>query len=864
MLRRSILFAVLLIVLVSQRGWAQRLLQQPYHPRLHKGTVAAFLADIRKQTGVSISYASSVVDSNKKVKVPVRTADLAAILEDILQGQAVEATESNGGILLVPRTVTSNAAGHYRIATGRLREKGSGEVIIGASVYDPDLQVGTTTNSYGLYQLAIPEGERRLCIAYVGYKPDTLWMPASGNVRRDLDLVPIATIAEVKVVQRDKGTPGERLRLTPADFKGQPQALGESDPMRSLQLQPGVQAGVDGSSGVIVRGGDPGQNLHLFDGVPLYFVDHFFGLTSVYNSEALKAVDFYKGAFPARYGGRLSSVIDVHGRDGDLQHLGGQASVGLLKASANLEGPIIKDKVGFMVSGRRSWIDGPLSAVREIPEAYFYDLNAKAHWVVNENHRLYVGFYTGRDLIRFTTGNTEQDAYMRVRWNNTVGSVRWNAVISPKLLFNATGTYSYFQFDQKDRVFDVDSAGKLLSNFTLGKSAIRDAALNLQFQWTPGRGHRVQLGSRVGNANFAPSSLDRISGISSISDPLGDPFGSVSTRFKSTELTVYAEDAIRLGESWTIRPGLHMTAWLSGDFKYTSFQPRFYAAYRPKPRHTVYASLSRMGQFLHLLSNNSFGLSSDFWVPSTARIRPEEAWQGTLGWAGNWKKTDFNIEAYYKDVDGVMMVTTGRSLFDNSNGWQDKVEQGQGWGYGAEVAASKSIGPFTASLAYTLSWNWRQFEGLNDGKKFPYRYDRRHNLNTRLSYAPNKRFDAVVQWMFLTGEAFTLPDQLYADLNNNLNTNNIPFGGGGSQYTYNYTDWNAYRLPDVHRMDVGVNFTKYRGSRYSRIWSLGVFNVYGRPNVSFVTIQNDDQGDLKLQGVSIFQFIPYVSLKVKF
>ncbi|RYD51758.1 MAG: TonB-dependent receptor [Sphingobacteriales bacterium] len=837
------------------------LLQTLYKPAFRKGKVASYLADIRRQTGIPVSYASSVLDSNRKVTVFKETTTLEIVFQQLLTGQAIEAAESNGSILLIPRVRPGNAqAIAYRIITGRIREKGSGEVLIGAAVYEPWRRSGVLTNTYGLYQLALPEGESRICLSYVGFKPDTFEVPAAGNFRKDVDLETAGNMDEIKILAKDRGTPGDRMHLRVTESKPQAQSLGSVDPVRDLQLEAGVQSGVPGSSGLIVRGGSPGQNLYLLDGVPLYYVDHFFGLTSVYNGDALKSVDFYKSAFPAKYGGRISSVIDAQGRDGDLQRMGGEASLGLLRAALTLEGPVLKDKMSFLVSGRRSWIDGLLRAVPEAPTAYFYDINGKLQWLINDNHRLYVGFYTGRDQL-LSVGNDSPGYYQRLRWNNTVGSVRWNAILSPRLLMDATATYSFFQFDQRDQVHETDSSGMLQTSFLLGTSAIREAALATQFQWSPGLQYRAIAGIRLARTEFLPSALDR-----QLPNRIIGATGGVSSLFNTTELSGYAENAIRIGERWSFRPGVHIAAWLSGTFQYLSIQPRFYLAYRRTPWETWYASFNRMGQFLHLLSNNSFGLANDFWVPSTARIRPEESWNVNLGVKKEMNKHwEGRLEGYYKYIDGVISYVTGQNLFDNSDRWQDKITQGIGWSYGTELTSTFNHGDWSARMAYALSWNWRQFSALNGGAAFPYRYDRRHNLNLRLTYTPNHRFDATVQWMYMTGEAFTLPDQVYPDLDNNLNIYN-PQGGilTPNGYTYNYAAWNAQRLPAVHRLDIGANFTRRRGLTYVRTWSMGIYNAYARPNVNFVSLRENANGSVSLQGTALLQFMPYVALKIKF
>ncbi len=846
---------------VAQQQPAGKLLQTPLRPGLKKGRVADFLADIRRQTGYSVSFASNVLDSTRRIVIPSQRVDLAALFELIFVGQSVEAVESSSGtgILIIPRTVSDRTAGQYRIVTGRLRERGSGEVLIGASVYDPALRTGTTTNAYGLFQLALPEGERMVCVTYVGYNADTFQVPPTGNLRKDIDLEATGEIEEVSIKARNQGMPGDRIHVAIAGLAGQPQGLGSLDPMRELQTISGVQPATNTSSGVIVRGGSPGQNLYLLDGVPLYYVDHFFGLTSVYNSDALKSVDFYKSAFPSRFGGRISSVIDAHGRDGDLQKFGGGASIGLLQVALDLEGPVVKDKASVMLSGRRSWIDGLLTALPESPGVYFYDANAKVQWLINKNHRLYGGFYTGRDLLRLGSESATDGSYQRLRWSNTVSSLRWNAVLSPRLISDIAATYSQLVFDQRQRVLPVDTALSGEAAFDIGSSTIREGAVNAHFQWTPTGGQTISSGFRLAQSQFVPTAAGRQIGEGPV-----EVGTNLSSKFGNTEISAFIENALRFGDKWTVRPGLRATAWVSGDFSYLSVQPRFYAAYRPRRYTTYYVTGVRMGQFLHLLSSNSFGLTNDFWVPSTAQVRPEESWQAGMGANRRLgKNMELNVEGYYKYTDGVISYVTGKSLFDNSDRWQDKITQGAGWSYGSEVSATYKTTRWDVSAAYTLSWNWQQFAKLNGGAAFPYRYDRRNNLNLKATYSPSHRFNAVAQFIYLTGEAFTLPDQLYPDLDQNLLYTGVGIPKSDN-YTYSYSAWNAYRLPDVHRLDLGANFIRRRGLRYVRTWSAGIYNAYGRANVNFITLRQQADGALSLEGLALIRFLPYVSFKVRF
>jgi hypothetical protein len=841
------------ICLLPLRSGAQegRLLQTPYQPAFSTGTINAFFTDIRRQTGITVSFSASFLDAEDTVTVSQTPQTIGAILELLLAGHNVSLTERRYKILVIPSRKKDGCT-----ISGYVRDQQSREILIGVSIYVPSLKVGTVTNSYGFFSLTLPQGNHTAYISYVGYKTDTAYVDCSRKNRWEILLEPANTLKEVNITS-ERGRPSsgaDHMQLSPGDIYQQQALLGETDVLRALQKATGVQSGIDGSSSIMVRGGDPGQNLYLLDGVPLYYVDHLFGLTSVFNTEAIKSVDFYKGAFPARYGGRLSSIIDVRTRDGDMDRIGGQFAMGLVKSTLNLEGPIVKDKASFMISGRRTWIDGLVYPFTRQIGINFYDINAKGNWIINKNNRIYLSYYSGRDQVRFAQ---DDDALLRTRWGNNIASLKWTTVLSSKLFLNTILTYSHFEYELKDQAEVIDSNGISKEGTYTGASTINEGAARLQLEWFPNYRHKIEAGGSYTYGVFEPTKIVRVNA----RIPL--PVSPVSNEFASNEVTFFVEDEIKLGRKWVFRPGLHWSKWFNPQFDYSGLQPRVYGAYRLPRRQLIYASASRMVQFLHLISNNSYGLPTDFWVPSTERIKPERAWLMTLGYSGKYKELRYNTDIYYKYIDGVIVYTTGKNIFDNSPRWQDKILQGIGRSYGIELSGDHRVGPLQISLAYTLSWNWRQFPQLNEGKPFPYRYDRRHNLKISTICKLGKSSDLGVNWTYMSGEAFTIPDQIYPDLDNNLGI--IQTSATSADYTYHYANWNAYRLPDIHRLDLGCNFTRKRSEHYIRTWSMGVFNAYGRPNIMFVTLDKDEtDGLFKLQRLSVLQFIPYITYKLQF
>jgi hypothetical protein len=852
----------LLILFCSIPAAAQsgHLFAQTYSPSISRGSIQEYLDDLQTKTHIPVSYSAAYTDLQQTVSLPLKTYTVATALQELFRGQALIFRESNDKILILPADKESSRHNSSLITVnGYVKERDNKEVMIGAVLYVSELGISATTNSFGFYSLSLPADKKyRVLCGSAGYVTDTFFSDGQLQGRHDILLAAEnTTLAEVNIIA-EKELPIQQ-KLSYEDIKDRPAVLGENDVMRALQHVAGVQSGTDGTNSVIVRGGDPGQNLSLLDGIPLYYIDHFMGFTSVYNPEAVRSVDFYKGAFPSRFGGRLSSVIDVHTKDGNMEHWGGQFSMGMLKGSLNVEGPLIKNKASIMLSGRRTWPDLLWMPFTRDLALNFYDLNVKANYIWNKNNRLYLSFYNGRDRI----GIDVDLGGAKAGWGNTLGSVRLNSIVNPKLFVNTTLIYSRFLYTLSERRQEISPNGIVYGALYKGRSSIDDIALRLDANWYASTRHKIEFGTHYSIADFIPAEL-------SSEGPYNSGYALISptSRFKVQQLVVFAEDEFKPNRRWTIKPGLHMATWFNAQFTHSSLQPRLYIAYRPASRHTIYTSYTQMAQFLHLINNNTFGLPTDFWLPSAERIRPEKSQLLSLGYSGRDSRgLSWSMEGYYKDIRNTVTYNVGKNLFDNSLPWDQKIVQGNGWSYGAEFSAGKKWRHFTWAASYTLSWSWRQFAQLNAGDAFPYRFDRRHNIRTTLRYEPSTRFNITASWVYMTGEAITLPDQIYPDLDNNLKIWPGTYTGSNN-YTYNLSGWNNYRLPPIHRLDIGMNFTKKKGRRLERTWSAGLFNAYGHRNISYVdlvsTTMPDGSPEFRLRGLSVLQFVPYLSYQLRF
>lgn len=837
---------IFLIVCTIGKGHCQSssLLSLPYVPTQTRGSLGYYLHDISDKTGVTFSFSEELLVQYNNLSVTGHEQTIEATLRSLLNNTSITFVGRPDKILLIPPQHLPKVT-----ISGFIKDSVSQELLIGAYVYIPTLQIGTATNQYGFYSLSVPIGKHELIYACIGYQADSAIIHVKQDLREDKLLSPGIPLAGVKVT-----TPldysGILTHLTNADMSAHAGLLGENDVFRALQHVSGVQSGAEGTSTALVRGGDPGQNLNIMDGVPLYYIDHFYGITSVFNTEAIKSVDFYKGAFPARYGGRLSSIIDVNTRDGNMERAGGSVSMGLLKGSMNLEGPIVKHRSSFLVSARRTWIDALWRPFLDGFKMDFYDINGKVNVIANKNNRVYASFYHGRDQFAFQVFGAD----MRAAWGNTIGSVRWTSVVSPQLFINTTASYSYFRYLLRDQ--DVTVAPDSLGNFPTytGISTIADGSLRIQADYYPATSHHIQAGLLLSRTGFAPAATTYFSDVDN------RPTNTISAApFRAGEVMVYGEDDFRINHQFRLKIGLHWANWWSKSYGYSSLQPRLQLTWSYDSLGCWFVSATRMGKFLHLLQSNTSGFPADFWVPSTERIQPATSW---LYSAGLTRKAghvfDLKAEFYYKKLDKVLAYLGSSNIFSNSLRWQDKLIQGSGSSYGFELDGQYKAKFWSFQGCYTLSWTWRQFDQVNNGKAFPFRYDRRHNVKLNLILRPRKGIVSIIGWTYMSGEAITLPDQAYSNFNGNT------LGIGYYPLTYNYSEPNNYRLPAIHRLDLSISFIRRKRIYYERAWTVGLFNAYGRHNIIGAELIETTPGQISLKGYSLFRYVPTISYSVKF
>ena len=753
--------------------------------------------------------------------------------------------------------------------SGTITDAKTGETLIGATVVDTRSGKGTVTNVYGHFSLTLRRDSVDLKVTYVGYEPQFFQFRLDKNREVNVKLSSSVTLDEVVITAERTGdtrssqmsavvVPVEKLKAVPVMF-------GEADLIKALQLMPGVQSGSEGNSGMYVRGGGPDENLFLLDGVPLYNVSHMGGFFSAFNTDAIKNVTLYKGSFPARFGGRLSSVLDVTQNNGNDKEIHGNLSIGLISAKFNLEGPLVKEKTTFSLSARRTyaelfiipavmWLNdlgeeekpaAPTVASNAKFDAgyWFYDINAKITHKFSDKSRLYGSFYMGEDKIHgnintVTSLEENMDLGFANKWGNLVGALRWNYELTPQLFMNLALNYTQYKNDIVGTVKKIDSPGDLNASTMEGtyRSGIKEATLRADFDYTPAPEHNAKFGASFTRHWFTPEVADgSINYYDSIQMNHAFQFDSsiFSGVIPANEMVAYAEDDWAITEALKVNYGLHLSAFRVQNSFYTALQPRLSGRMMLSDDLSVKVGYARMRQYVHLLSTTSVTLPTDLWMPVTDRVRPMVSDQVAGGVSYSRSGiADFSVEVYYKHMDNLIEYKDGATFFGSSENWENLVYSGEGWSYGVELLVQREVGNLTGWVGYTWSRTMHLFDRpgqvLNEGRAFPAKYDRRHDLSVVLSYKFSDRFDVSATWVFSTGNAASLATQSYPVAQED--PDDYDLGGAGQGTSVNYIEGrNNYRMPNYHRLDLGANFHR-KFKRAHRTISVSIYNVYNRQN----------------------------------
>jgi hypothetical protein len=746
--------------------------------------------------------------------------------------------------------------------SGTVTDASTGEDLIGSTIYVEQLKIGLNTNIYGYYSFTLMPGIYDMVVSFLGYESQKITFSVDGDIQKNIKLVPKSEEINEVVVStqaRNQNIVGNEMgtvKLNPVTIKAIPVLFGEQDVLKTIQLLPGVSSAGEGNTGFFVRGGQADQNLVLLDDAPVFNPSHLLGFFSVFNSDAINDVKLYKGGVPANFGGRASSVLDVRMREGNAERFTASGGIGLISSRLTVEGPLAKNGSSFLLSGRRTYADLFLVFTNNErlkgSQLYFYDLNLKTHIELGEKDRIYVSGYMGRDILK--TG------LFGFNWGNKVGILRWTHVFSPKLFSNTSVIYNDY---------DYITEANLDYSFDL-KAGIIGKNIKQRFTWYLNNNNTLLFGAEVNNYIFKPGSLKLIS-----LDQDAQNFNVAQK--EGIESAIYVSNEQKIGEKLTLGYGLRLTnfyrigpsteysfnargeevdstKFADGNWynPYWNLEPRFNATYVFDENTSVKLGFNRMAQYIHLLQNSTGGTPVDYWIPSSPNVKPQIADQISAGFFQNFSdnRYQFSFETYYKAMQNQIDYRTGANILLN-----EKVERellyGVGKAYGAEFLIEKKEGKLTGWIGYTLARSRKKIEGINKDEWYNARQDRIHDLSIVAIYQLNKKWTFSANWVYSTGNAITFPaGKYYID---------------GSIANL-YTERNGYRMPDYHRLDVGVTWLIAQKRYYRSELNISVYNAYAHKNpYSYIFSEDGDRpGQTKTTMVYLFSAIPSVSWNFKF
>ncbi len=756
-----------------------------------------------------------------------------------------------------------------------MRDAQSGEALIAATVYVKELEIGVQTNNYGFYSVTVPQGSYSIIYSYVGYGTKTETMQLIESRVYNAEMINKTALAEVEILatsrkdENVKTTEMGTVSMSVDQIKTLPVIFGEVDILKALQLMPGVQSAGEGNSGFYVRGGGPDQNLVLLDDAVVYNPGHLFGFFSVFNSDAVKNITLIKGSMPASYGGRLSSVVDVSMKEGNVKEYRAQGGIGLIASRLTIEGPLEKHKGSFVLSGRRTYIDVLMQPFTKNGNFggsgyFFYDANLKANFAFSKRDRLYLSGYFGRD--KFTFNSQTSTFRAEIPWGNSTATLRYNHLFSDRLFMNVSAIYNEYQFE----------FGGSQSDFELKlASGIKDWNGKVDFDYYAANNHHFKAGINYIYHKFIPNQISGRTGDTELKPD------NALIKY-AHEAAVYVQDDFELFDWLQINAGLRYsyfgqagpyvrysydinqsktdsTSYSGGQIvkSYGGLEPRLNMRFSVSPTSSIKSSIVKSYQYIHLITNNGTTLPTDLWVPSTFVVQPQEAWQYSLGYFRNFldNKVETSVELYYKSMKNQIEYRQGYTPNALSADPELEYVFGNGEAYGAEFLINKTKGKFTGWIGYTLSWTWRKFKDLNNGERYPAKYDRRHDLSVVGTYVHSKRWTFSGVFIFGSGSAITLPTNYYFI---------------EQQLTPEYSKLNEYRLFPYHRLDLSAIYTPTpkKPKRWKSSWAFSIYNVYSRQNPYFLYVDsrgNTGQGvDVKVKQVSIFPILPSITYNFSF
>jgi hypothetical protein len=748
--------------------------------------------------------------------------------------------------------------------SGTISDSTRGEALINATVKVKGMNLGAHSNEYGFYSLTLPVGNYTLIVLAVGFETQEYSISLDKNIQKNHQLIALADkVKEIKEIyisgrKQDQNVSDPVMgveRLNPAEVAKIPVLLGEKDIIKTMQLLPGVKSAGEGNAGFYVRGGGSDQNLILLDEAPVYNAAHLLGFFSTFNSDAIKDALLYKGNQPANYGGRLSSVLDIKMNEGNIKKYNVSGGLGLIASRLNVEGPLVKDKASFLISGRRTYVDMFLKTSDKFKDntLYFYDLNTKINYRINEKNRLYLSGYFGRDKL----GLGDQ---FGINWGNATGTIRWNHLINSKLFSNTSAIFSTYDYLIAIKNADVD--------FKI-KSAIKDVNIKQEFQYFANTRNKIRFGFNAIHHGIIPGQIDaQMGGITPLK----------LTANKSLESALFVNNELAASDKFTISYGIRLSAFsLLGNnqniYKYSEngdvidttvyknnafiktypvLEPRVSMSYMYSKTASFKAAYARNAQYIHLISNTTSASPTDLWIPSSINTKPEICDQLSIGWFKNFKENSFemSIESYYKALQNQIDYRNGANLQANEL-IEGELLYGIGRAYGTEFVLKKKTGRLTGWIGYTLSRTERKITGINNGNWYAAKQDRTHDLSIVSMFDITPKLTISGLFVYYTGNAVTFPSGKYVV---------------NGQTEFLYTERNGYRMPAYHRLDIGITWQRKNTTKYESSWNFSLYNVYGRENAYSISFRQnaDNPGVTEAVQTSLFRWIPSITYNFKF
>ena len=828
----------------------------------HNLSLQTILDDLTKKYHIPFAYSSSKINLEKKVYIDFEDVTISEMLDRLSFSGAFSYRITSGKVVLVPAEKKFTVSGH-------VKDQNTGEILIGATVRIEGTATGTISNEFGYYSLTLPRGQYTLIFTYVGQEQVKKEISLNNNIDLDVNLDQASSLLdEVLVSPRDSMVRFETIRqnavrLSAVEMTANTTPLGESDVIKSLNMLPGIQLFRDGSTFFNVRGGDRDQNQLLIDDAPVYNPAHFFGLYSSIIPEATKDVKIYKGDLPVRYGGRISSVIDVRTRDGNMKEPSTEGSIGLLSGKLMVEGPLQTNKSSFFISGRRSYIGEILrSSVEDLDQLYFYDLNAKINGIINENNRIYVSAFSGRDQISF-------DGQNGMSWGNTAGSIRWNHIVTKRLFVNTTLYASRY---------DYELSGEPDIRWV---NHISNASLKSDFTFFINEKNTLRYGFRISGHNFNPGNLEDSAG----NIPIGYEF---VPKKNAIESSLYVGHNVTLNDHLSLNYGLRLSNWsnygrtieyeYTKDYEltdtlvinnrdkyneYSTLEPRFSLSYNTGLS-ILKVNYTRSAQYINLISNSISPFNNlEVWMPASLNIKPQRSHQVSTGWHWLGKKWQFSAEAYYKLLENQIDYVNQAQLLLNPT-IEGELRSGKGTVYGFEASISKNQGKLTGRISYAYSRSFRTIDDINDGDPYPTLWDRPHQMVAMINYSKTGRSVFSGSFYASSGASISTPTSYYEFMDRT-----VPF----------YGERNNSRLPSYYRFDVSASFRLNKDPKnpYQHHLKLSVFNFLNHKNAVFYNFNKimKEDGDfivptnvlsdqpLEATQIYVYSFIPSITYTFK-